>query len=88
MSQYPVIEGQCGTCKFASDFSSTDCPSGPEDAVLCTSQAQALMLDEQINHEDKEDVLFNQYQKELTEYGYMNLWRLEALAEESFRYEN
>lgn len=88
MSQIPAIEGQCGTCRFAAAFGSADCPSGPEDAVHCTSQAHALMMDEYINPEDEKDDLFNQYQKELAEYGFVNLWRYETLAEESYRCQN
>ncbi|MBA7610953.1 hypothetical protein ES703_18167 [subsurface metagenome] len=85
------IEGQCGTCAFAKGFSYADCPSGPEDAVECTSLEQATMLDEQTNPlvtEDEKDPLYNQYRKELASAGSMNLWRLEALAEESFRCQN
>ena len=59
------IEGQCGTCNSASGFTSANCPSGPEDAVECTSLAHAAMLDEQCNPKDKDDCLYNQYQKEL-----------------------
>lgn len=82
------IEGQCGTCKFASEFTFADCPSGPEDAVQCTSLAQATMLDEQHNPESEGESWYNRFRKEMAEYGSMNLWRLEALAEESYRCPN
>lgn len=72
----PVM-GQCGTCKFADAFDYADSPSGPEDGVHCTSEAMAKDLDSLGNDTHN--------QEELKESGFMNLWRLETLAEESYR---
>jgi len=76
LPNYKLIEGQCGTCGWAAGFEYADGPSGPEDAVKCTSEGMA-------------DLLRSQDQGELTEMleseGYMNLWRLEAMAEETHR---
>ena len=80
MGEYNLIEGQCGTCRWAKGFSfSPDGPSGPEDGVLCSSQAQAEMVDEQEQAEEP------RWLPELKEYGHMVIWRLEAMAEESYR---
>ena len=78
--QSAAIEGQCGTCKFAAVFDFADCPSGPEDGVHCTSEAHAKMLDEQTGGDC--------YTQEYKEYGFLSLWRLEAIAEQSFRCAN
>lgn len=75
------IEGQCGTCKDAARFHSADCPSGPEDGVDCTSRAHAEMMDDQ-THGDSNSVA------EFEDYGFLNLWRLEHLAEETYRCPN
>ncbi len=74
------VEGQCGTCKFAAAFDFADSPSGPDDGVHCTSLAQAKMLDEQTGSDD--------YMQEYQEYGFLSLWRLEDVAEPSFRCAN
>ena len=73
------VDGQCGTCGWAIGFEYADCPSGPEDAVKCTSEGQAELLRSQ-DQGDLTDMLKTE--------GYMNLWRLEWLAEESFRCPN
>ncbi len=80
------IEGQCGTCEHAVGFGSADGPSGPEDGVHCNSLELAKALDGQENSDDPDMVdLRDHNQKELAEYGHMELWRLECLAEETYR---
>ena len=74
------VEGQCGTCKFAAAFDFADSPSGPEDGVHCTSEAQAKMLDEQSE--------VDWYMQEYKEYGFLSLWRLVDVAEPSYRCAN
>jgi len=70
LPEYKEIEGQCGTCGWAKEFHFADSPSGPEDAVNCASETLARALgDWGIWHEQ----------------GYVQIWRLEALAEETFR---
>ena len=77
MSQeYGQIQGQCGTCRFAKDFGYADSPSGPEDGVHCTSEQIAKSLAES----GQGDLAL-----QLQENGFMELWRLEALAESDFR---
>jgi hypothetical protein len=70
------IEGQCGTCKFALAFDYAPSPSGPEDGVHCTSEELAKRIDTQQGE--------GYSQSELKEYGFLELWRLEALAEETY----
>ena len=74
------IEGQCGTCKFAAVFDFADSPSGPEDGVHCTSEDHAKMLDEQTGGDC--------YMQEYKDYGFLSLWRLETIAEPSFKCAN
>jgi hypothetical protein len=74
------IDGQCGTCNFASCFDYATSPSGPEDGVHCVSEKQAKLMDEQTGS--------TQNVAELKEFGFMDLWRLEAMAEPTFRCEN
>jgi hypothetical protein len=73
------IEGQCGTCRFALAFDYASSPSGPEDGVHCNSERMAKNLADY--HRD------DSYQQELQEYGFMDLWRLEALGDETDRCE-
>ena len=75
-----LVEGQCGTCKFATAFDFADSPSGNEDGVQCTSEAHANMLDEQTGGDC--------YMQEYKDYGFLSLWRLESLAEPSFKCAN
>ena len=75
------VDGQCGTCKFAAEFCSADCPSEPEDGVHCTSRAQAEMMDGQT---DGDSNSVNEFEA----YGFLDLWRLENLAEEEYRCPN
>jgi hypothetical protein len=79
-AQSSAIEGQCGTCKFAAVFDFADSPSGNEDGVQCTSEAHANMLDEPTGGDC--------YMQEYKDYGFLSLWRLEAIAEQSFRCAN
>ena len=78
MSSFKEIEGQCGTCKFADYFDYGPSPSGPEDGVHCTSQEHAKWLDQQCDPE------INPCQNELAKHGYMDLFRLEVVAEEEY----
>ena len=78
--QSEAVEGQCGTCKFAAVFDFADSPSGNEDGVQCTSEAHANMLDEQTGGDC--------YMQEYKDYGFLSLWRLEAIAESSFKCTN
>jgi|GEM_PF-6160111 len=73
-TQSEAVEGQCGTCKFAAVFDFA------EDGVHCTSEAQAKMLDEQTGGDC--------YMQEYKDYGFLSLWRLESLAEPSFKCAN
>ena len=76
MPKYKLIEGQCGTCRWAVGFDFADGPSGAEDGVHCASADHARELDS-IGQADLAE--------EFRTQGYMQLWRLEALAEEDFR---
>ena len=73
----PVV-GQCGTCKFAAAY--VDSLSEDTDWVHCSSVTHAKMLDDQSGGEH--------YMQELKEYRFLNLWRLESLAEVSFKCPN
>ena len=77
---YGRVDGQCGTCLFAKEFSFADSPSSPEDGVHCISIEHAKFNDENEGGNGE-----NRNMAELTEYGFMDLWRLEAMAEESYR---
>ena len=79
------IEGQCGTCAHALDFGSGPSPSGPEDGVHCDSLDLAKQLDEQQYSATQDISERNLNEAELTEYGFMDLFRLECLAEETVR---
>ena len=80
MSKYKETEGQCGTCKFAAGFDYGPSPSGPEDGVHCTSEENAKLLDEHLEG--------NRCQEELARYGYIDLFRLEVLADEHYKCPN
>jgi len=69
-AKYEPVEGQCGTCGWAADFDYAGCPSGPEDGVHCASESLARALGNW---------------GEWKEMGYIELMRLEVLAEETFR---
>ena len=71
------VEFQCGTCKFAGEFCSGSGPSGPEDGVHCLSEAHAKLMDEQ-THTDTN-------MEEFRAYGFLDLYRLEGMAEKSHR---
>ncbi len=86
--EYPLINGQCGACRFARGFDVASTPSGPNDGVQCTSEDYAKYLDGLNNPQDTADDTFNQFQKELKQYGFMDLWRFEAIAEASYRCHN
>lgn len=70
MSEYQEIEGQCSTCRFAAEFGYSSGPSGPEDGVHCTSEANAISMNAL---------------PEFREYGFLDLFRLECIAEDTFR---
>ena len=74
--EYGEIGGQCGTCRFAAEFDYGPGPSGDGDGVHCTSEEHADFLEGQGMEGLKE---------ELKEYGFMDLFRIEALADESYR---
>jgi len=80
MGEYGRVDGQCGTCLFAKEFDFATTPSGPEDSVHCISEAHAKFNDESEGSDRNVS--------ELTEYGFMDLWRLEAMAEEGYRCPN
>jgi len=72
MGEYGEVEGQCGTCLLADGFDYGPSPSGPEDGVHCTSYGLARET--------------GQYSiEEIGEYGFLDIFRLEALAEEDHR---
>ena len=87
MSKYEKkIEGQCGTCAHALDFGYGSSPSGPEDGVHCDSLELAKSQDKQNNSTEPEYAdLVDFNQKELAQYGFMDLFRLECLAEDTYR---
>ena len=72
-----AVDGQCGTCFFAREFGYGPSPSGPEDGVHCVSYRLAVEMDE------LSQTSFNVLQ--LLEYGFMDLFRLETVAEETYR---
>lgn len=77
MSDYKLIDGQCGTCASEAKFDYAEGnQAGPEDGVHCTSTELAKAMD---------DAGFTGNEEELDEYGFMDLLRLEFLAEETFR---
>ena len=75
------VDGQCGTCKFAAEFCYCSTPSGPEDGVHCTSREHAAMMDSQT---ENDGVNIREYDQ----YGFLDLWRLEHMAEEEYRCPN
>ena len=77
---YGRVVGQCGTCFFAKEFSYADSKSDPEDGVHCISLEHAKANDEKEGGNGS-----NLNMSELTEYGFMTLWRLEAMAKEDYR---
>ena len=77
LEQVKPVDGQCGTCRFAAGFDFGSSPSGPEDGVHCNSREHAIWMDEQND--------YNYNVQELDEYGFMDLFRLEVLAEEDYR---
>lgn len=80
------IEGQCGTCAHALGFGYGSSPSGPEDGVRCDSLELAKHMDEIFNSDEPDMAdLIDQNQKELAGNGSMDLYRLECLAEETYR---
>ena len=78
MGEVSPVEGQCGTCKFAAAFGYADSPSGPEDGVHCVSEECAKLGDKNTHGNAG-------YVQELKEYGFLSLWRLEQMAEVSFK---
>ena len=74
---YGRVDGQCSTCLFAKEFGFADSPSGPEDGVHCISIEHAKFNDENEGG--------SRWMSELTEYGFMEMWRLEAMAEEGYK---
>jgi hypothetical protein len=72
------VEYQCGTCKFAACFDYASTPSGPEDGVHCTSEDYAKIMDKQTGGAAHAV-------EEFKEYGFLDIWRLEAIAEEEFK---
>jgi len=80
------IEGQCGTCAHALGFGYGSSPSGPEDGVHCDSLELAKLMDEQQNSDEPDMADLRDFnQKELARNGFMDLYRLECLAEETYR---
>ena len=74
------FEGQCGTCSFAAEFGYAASPSGPNDGVHCTSKDHALWMDKFTGLSGSEYNI-----KEYNEYGFIDLFRLECLAEPEYR---
>lgn len=72
------VDGQCGTCLFAKEFGYSSSPSGPEDGVHCISYHWAKRQDDLTHGNTK-------YIEELIEDGFVDILRLETLAEEVFR---
>jgi len=88
MPEYKPIEGQCGTCRHALCFDFATSPSGPEDGVHCDSLELAKVLDEQFNPDPNDPEMadmVDQNRKELSVNGFMDLYRLECIAEENIR---
>lgn len=76
--EYKPIEGQCGTCRFAKEFTPGIFLNGPDDNVNCTNLDHAAFLDE---HSDSDAGFI----REMKEYGHIMLFRYEAIAEETTR---
>ena len=64
----------CATCKFAKGFAFGPGISGSEEGVECTNLELARYLDELQKS--------TSYQKEFNEYGFINIFRVEAVASE------
>ena len=64
----------CATCKFAKGFAFGPGISGSEEGVECTNLELARYLDELQKG--------TSYQKEFNEYGFINIFRVEAVASE------
>ncbi len=74
------MKKQCGSCACASEFGYASTPSGPTDGVHCTSRAQAELLDGNQGGSPNVD--------EFEAYGFLDLWRLECVAEEDYECPN
>lgn len=74
------VEGQCGTCKNAAKFGFAHSPSGPEDGVHCNSQKMAEFMDWQTD--SGENIV------EFKLNGFLDLFRLEVMADESHKCPN
>ncbi len=66
------MEQICATCKFAKGFSLGPGISGSEEGVKCTNLEFAKYLDK-LQKSDS-------YQKEFAEHGFINIFRVEAVA--------
>ena len=73
MPNYKKIEGQCGTCGSAIEFGYPPSPGEATEGVHCSSENLARRLD-----------AMDDFQA----YGFSDLYRLEVLAEESYRCPN
>ncbi|MBM3142062.1 MAG: hypothetical protein FJ005_03295 [Chloroflexi bacterium] len=67
-----MMEQICATCKFAKGFSLGPGISGSEEGVKCTNLEFARYLDK-LQKSDS-------YQKEFAEHGFINVFRVEAVA--------
>ena len=67
-----MTERICATCKFAKGFSLGPGISGSEEGVKCTNLEFAEYLDK-LQKSDS-------YQKEFAEHGFINIFRVEAVA--------
>jgi len=66
------MEEICATCKFAKGFTVGPGISGSEEGVNCTNSELARYLDK-LQEGDS-------YQREFNEYGFISLFRVEAVA--------
>jgi hypothetical protein len=66
------MEQMCATCKFAQGFAFGPGISGPEEGVKCTNSEFARYLDELQKG--------TSYQQEFNEHGFINIFRVEAVA--------
>lgn len=62
----------CATCRFAKEFTFGPGISGSEEGVKCTNMELAKHLDELQES--------TSYQREFNEYGFVNVFRVEAVA--------
>ena len=80
MEDIKPVEGQCGTCAFAQEFDYGPAPSDENEGVHCTSEGHARWLDADL----KGNQTTTSSQDQIREYGFIDLFRWEVMADEDF----